>query len=84
MSLEEYATIFSLIGVIIIIGAWVIRFFQILNASNLIIIKIYQIVRILVLPIIPIIYYGVKIMIKLIKWESKGSLKRLSLFKRTT
>jgi len=80
MSFEDYFTIIYLIGLVIIIFSWIVRFFHILFNNNIRIIKIYQIISIFILPILPVIYYGFLLMVKLIKWESKGSIKRLSLF----
>jgi hypothetical protein len=80
MSFEDYFTSIQLIGLVIIIFSWIARFFHILFNNNIRIIKIYQIISIFILPILPVIYYAVLLIVKLIKWESKGSVKRLRLF----
>ena len=80
MSFEDYFTVINLIVLVVIIFSWIARFFQILYNNNIRIVKIYQIISIFILPIVPVIYYGFIIIVKLVKWESKGSIKRLSLF----
>ncbi len=80
MSFDDYFIIFSLIALSIAILAWIIRFFEILLNNNIRIVKIYQIIGIFIIPIIPTIYYGLKLLFKIFIWEAKGAKQRLKKF----